>query len=492
MGATGGFVGRDAELAALNERLRSALDGTGQVVLIAGEPGVGKTRLAGEIAIQARELGLAHGSGRATEDKGSPPYWPFLQAFRTLGRPAPPELDARDGSPNTTDGSSAHQRFRLFETVTDSLVAEAESGGLLLTLDDVQWADPASLLLLVHLAMALPAAPARMLVLVTYRDTETTGQEHLRTAIGSLARESAVTRLRLTGLSESEVAAHLAGVTGWAVPTTVAAAVCRRTQGNPFFVGELGRVLASSMDGHLPEGVRAAVHDRLARLSTACREMISAAAVLGSTVDPAAVADATGASLVDVLTALDEATKAGIVTEARHFAHDLIREAARHELPTAQRLTVHHRLAAYLGKRADADGRVAEVAYHHLESLPAGDPEAAVVWAERAADRAAVQYAWEEAANLYQRALQAATAHNLADPARQCRMWLAIAAAQVRSFGVAEARESLLEAVRLARGLGDHESDRPGRADHGGRLRSPLERGPSRGLSQRRWARLFP
>ncbi len=270
----------------LENRLRAAHAGEGQVVLVSGEPGVGKTRLAEETAGQARELGFAVATGRAVEDDGSPPYWPFRQVFKALGQPAPAQLS--DPDPTVPSGGSPQERFRLFEAVTDELVGAAGPAGLFVLLDDIQWTDSASLRLLVHLSMA--AARSRLIVLATYRDTETAGQEPLRAAVTALAREPAVTRLPLTGLSEAEVETHLSGVVGWAVPATVAAAVCRRTQGNPFFVGELGRVLLSSVDGQLPDGVRDAVRDRLARLSPSCRAVVSAAAVLGSDVDPAALA----------------------------------------------------------------------------------------------------------------------------------------------------------------------------------------------------------
>ncbi len=452
------FVGREPERARLEERLRAALGGEGQVVLVAGEPGVGKTRLADEAATRARALGVVVAAGRATEDEGSPPYWPFLQVFRALGREPPAEMSPRLADATVPGGGSPQRRFRFFEAAADALVAEAEPGGLFVVLDDVQWADSASVRLLVHLSTAM--ARSRLMVLVTYRDTETAGQEQLRAAVAALARETVVTRMRLTGLTEAEVATYLSGVTGWEVPVSVASAVCRRTQGNPFFVGELGRLLTSSLDGQLPDGVRDAVRDRLARLSPSCRGVVSAGAVLGSEVDPVALASATGLAFDDVLTALDEAAAAGIVIghDGRRFAHDLIREAARLELPTPERLALHRRMADYLVGRGDADLRVAEVAFHRLESLPAGDPAQAVAWAERAAEHARAQYAWEEAAALYRRALDAATAHDLAGPARRCGLLLAMADAQVRSFGVADARDTLLEAARIARQIGDAES----------------------------------
>jgi DNA-binding CsgD family transcriptional regulator len=348
------MVGRVPERAMLSACLRSALDGRRQVVLVSGEPGAGKTRLAEDAVDQARELGLACTLGRASEDEGSPPYWPFLQAFRGLpGRP-PARLPGGllDGD---EPAGSARERFQLFEVTAEALVAAAEPGGLLIVLDDLQWADAATLGLLVHLATGV--TPARLAVVGTYRDTETVGQESLRTAVAALAREASVTRIRLSGLDEAEVGTHLATVAGWQLPDPVVAAVWRRSRGNPFFVGELGRRLASAGDGQLPEGVRDAVRDRLGRLSPRCRGTVAAAAVLGSEVDPVAVAHVTDTDLGTVLASLDEASVAAILTAApaRRFAHDLFREAARLDVPTVERLTLHQRMAEHLRSRHDAE-----------------------------------------------------------------------------------------------------------------------------------------
>jgi DNA-binding CsgD family transcriptional regulator len=451
------LVGRVAERALLAGCLRATLDGRRQVVLVAGEPGAGKTRLAEEAIDQAGELGVTCAVGRASEDEGSPPYWPFLQVLR--GLPGRPPVELGGGPAGAAEpAGSARERFRLFEVTTEALVAAAEPTGLLMVLDDLQWADPATLRLLVHLATGV--SPARLMVVATYRDTETAGQESLRTAVAGLAREASVTRIRLGGLGEAEVAAHLAAVTGRPVPGPVAAAVWRRTRGNPFFVGELGRLLASGTEGELPDGVRDAVRDRLNRLSPPCRALVAAAAVLGSALDPVAVAHVTGTELGTVMAGLDEASVAAILTTvpARRFAHDLFREAARLDVPTVERLTLHRRMAEHLGARGDGDTRVAEIAFHWLESLPTGDATRAVVWTERAADRAMTQLAWEEAATLYRRALDAGDTHGVLAAPDRCRLLLAEARAQVRAFDLDNARRSLLAAVDVARATADVES----------------------------------
>lgn len=449
---SGQFVGREQERDLLDVTLRAARAGTGHLVLISGEPGVGKTRLAEEAAALAWAEGTRCGWGRTSEEEGSPPYWPFRQIMRMLDSSGPVLFGPTAGAARAE--TAAQARFRLFETVTDAFRSAAEPAGLLLVLDDIQWADPASLQLLAHLARGV--SDSRVAVVATYRDTETAGQEPLLATLAALAREPSVTRLRLVGLTEAEVGIQLAQVTGWKVPPSVAAAVCRRTRGNPFFVKEMGSVLASSADGKLPDGVRDAVRGRLARLSPECRALVSTAAALGSEMDPAALAAVRGRDLGVVLAAVDEAVAAGIVGEgpAHRFTHDLIREAARLEVSTAERLALHQAMAGYLTERGDAAGRAAKVAHHWLEALPAGDPVQAVAAVERAVAQAMAQLAWEEAESLCRRAL-AALATSRLSRADRGRLLLARAGAQVRCYDVEGARQSVLTVAEIARDLGD-------------------------------------
>jgi DNA-binding CsgD family transcriptional regulator len=447
----------------------AALAGEGQVVLLAGEPGIGKTRLAEEIAEAALARSMPCCWGRATDEEGSPPYWPFRQILRGLDDAVLAAAAAELAliSPEVATGAppgspvDVQERFRLFEAVTAVLVAAAAPEGLLVVVEDIQWADPSSLQLLAHLARGVAAS--RLVMLVTYRDTEVGGRDALREALAALGREPVVTRVRLVGLTEPEVGAHLMQVTGRRMPAAIVAAVSRRTSGNPFFVAELGRLLAGSAAGAddaagLPEGVREAVRERLSRLTASCREVVSAASVLGSHVDPGCLAAVTGREIGAVLTAVDEAERAGILTGPGgcRFAHDLVREAARLELATAARLRLHQRIAGYLMGRADVGARLAEVAFHVLESLPIGDAALAVTWAERAAEQAMGQLAWEEAADLYGRAGAAASGTELG-PAYRCRLLLGRARAQVRAYDMRAARESALAAAEVARGAGDRQ-----------------------------------
>jgi DNA-binding CsgD family transcriptional regulator len=443
----GVFVGREHERALLDVRLKAALDGDGQVVLIAGEPGVGKTRLARDLV---ERTGVRHSWGRCAEGEGSPPFWPFRQVVDGIGGASTLWRPQSYGEDSVED--PAQHRFRLFAAVTELLVAAAEPDGLLLVLDDLQWADPGSVHLLAHLTREL--ARSRLLVVGTFRDTETTGRPALRAALASLSGEPAVTRLALAGLTEPEVAVQLAEVAGGPVQSGAVAAVFRRTRGNPFFVSELGRLWnGSGVPEELPTGVRDAVRGRLGRLSPACRSVILQAAVLGSELDPAALAATADRPLLDeVLAGIDEATDAGILGD-RRFAHDLIRETAVLEVGTAQRLALHQRMADYLATTGDADLRVGQIAFHLLEALPAGDTASAIAWTERAARQATAQLAWEDASAWYGRALEVGHL----DPLHRARLLLARGQAQVRAYDVDGARQSVLAAAAVARDIGDGE-----------------------------------
>jgi DNA-binding CsgD family transcriptional regulator len=427
------FVGRRAELALLRRHLTAG----GRVVLVGGEPGIGKSALVAEAAARS---GLPWCAGRAVEDEGSPPYLPFRQAVRGLrGRgilPAgPDELVPAGGD-----------RYRAFDDVVTLLRRAAEPAGLVLVLDDLHWADPASLHLLRHLTRDI--AGSRLTVLATYRPTEPAAA--LADALATVSTEPAVHRLALDGLAGTEVAALLEAELGRAVPADVAGAVRDRSGGNPFFVAELARLL--DRDGHargLPDGVRDAVRARLRRLPTEARTAVETAAVLG-TVDPTALAATTELDGPAVLDALDAARPAGLLTVAG-FSHDLVRETARAAVPSRRRHTLHHRWAQVLRARPDAAERLAEIAHHLLEALPVGDPAEAATWAERAADRASGQLAWEQAAALHEQAAAAAADAGLG-PETRVRLLLAAARGRLRGYDMPNTRRLVLAAGDAARG----------------------------------------
>lgn len=446
MDVGGTFVGRVRELDLLGARLDEARGGRGQLVLVTGEPGIGKTRLAEELGRHAEAIGMPLGWGRASEDEGSPPYWIFRQLTRSTSRAMPGLLTG-----GAAIGEPAEARFEAFEALADDLRAAAEARGLLIVLDDLQWADAASLAVLVHLARGI--GRSRLMIVATYRDTETTGREALSAALSALARESNLSRIRLVGLTQAEVERQLSLVTGTSVPAELAVLVSQRTGGNPFFVTELGRLTGSPRHA-LPDAVLDTVRGRLARLSGPCRQLIATVAALGSELDPAALAEVAERPVAQVLADLDEAAGAGVVADSDgwRFGHDLIRESARLDLPTAARLTAHARLAACLESRTDPTSRASEIAYHWLESLPVGDPARACEWAERAADQALGQLAWERAAQLYRRARETGARLTAADRIRLLRRQ---GVAHLRGGDVQAGSAALNAAAEAAREAGD-------------------------------------
>ena len=248
MGSGPAFIGRTPELALLAAQVSAAGGGEGRVVLIGGEPGIGKTRLAGEAAARAAAAGMACVRSRAIQDEGCPPYWLFRQEIRGVTAIHEPNEAQRAGLAFLAPGTQSHmprpdglaeRRFQLFESVREFLVDAAADSGLLVVFDDVHWADAPSLRLLRHVATGIGAS--RLLLLAIYRDTETGGRDELTAFLGALTREDGVSRIRLTGLSQHEVACQLAAVTGGEVAPDLAVAIGRRTHGNPFFTAELGR-----------------------------------------------------------------------------------------------------------------------------------------------------------------------------------------------------------------------------------------------------------
>jgi class 3 adenylate cyclase len=346
------FVGRDAERAWLSAALDSALGGQGQLVLIAGEAGIGKTRVAEELAAEARAREVRVVWGRCHEAEGAPAYWPW--------RPALPELAeaaAGDGPAAQLDPEMA--RFRLFDAMTASLREAAADTGLVVVLDDLHWADRASLLLLEFVAREL--AGSRLLLVGTYRDVEVDRRHRLSGTLAELFRQPVTSCLTLGGLEQGQVGRFIANVAGIDPAADLVAALHGQTEGNPYFVSELVRLLAAEhrleasglLGGGVPEGVRHVIGRRLNRLPEAVNACLAVACVQGREFDLDVVARAAGLPSDEVLDALEEAMDARLVTEGTRpgrfrFAHALVRETLYDELPVRRRRRLHDQVGAAL------------------------------------------------------------------------------------------------------------------------------------------------
>jgi DNA-binding winged helix-turn-helix (wHTH) protein/tetratricopeptide (TPR) repeat protein len=475
----GVFVGRERTLEQLERALSAALGGRGSLVLLAGEPGIGKTRTAEELARIARERGARVLVGRCFEGEGAPAFWPWVQVLRELAASDPallrgegagelaqlvPELRGRAAAPASVAGEQA--RFRLFDAFTGLLRRRAQQAPLVLVLDDLHWADEASLLALQFLAPELRSFA--LLVVATYRDVDVRRDHPLSRLLGALARVPACERIALRGLEPPEVAALVEAVAGRAPAAQLARTVHEMTEGNPFFVFEVARLLAESEPAAsgaalaLPQSVRDAIGRRLDALSERSNELLRTAAVLGRGFDVALLARLAEQAPDALLDPIGEALAAGILVEDEErmgrfaFAHALVRQTLYDELRAPQRVRLHRRVAEALeaAYAASAEPPLSELAHHWFEAAPGGGGERAIASACRAAERAHALLAYEESARLYEQALEALGIAAPEDAAPRFEL-LAAAGAEHAAAGAREsARARYRTAAGIARGLG--------------------------------------
>ena len=490
------LVGRGRELAQLDAALESALAGRGSLVLLTGEPGIGKTTLAREFVEHASARGAGWAWGSCWDGGGAPAYWPWVQVGRALARSADratlraalgpgapwiagllPELSEALGTPaRPSELHSDQARFRLFDALATLLATAAEQQPLVIVLDDLHWADASSLLALEFVARTLPDVP--LLAIAAYRHAEAHARPELAAPLGGLAR--AATRLPLEGLGRDEVgqlaavrARGLGGGEGEQIAPQLVTAVHGASAGNPFFVDELVQLLASQGRLHdpcggdlplpLPDGVRDAIRRRLAPLEPPVTQALGAAAVIGGGFRLQTLARVLGESPRAVLALLELPLRGGIVLAGRDpgrfgFAHALVRDTLLESLGATRRARLHLVVAEALeeGYGDELEAHLAEVAHHYLQAATEGGAERAVDYAARAAQRAVVQFAYEEAARLYERALDVA-ASLPADEPRAWQLAQGLGEARMRAGDVDGALQALRAAGEHARRLDDPE-----------------------------------
>jgi tetratricopeptide (TPR) repeat protein len=481
--AAGVHVGREREVDELCEAADLALAGRGQVVLISGEPGIGKTRLAEELTTYAHLRDALVLWGRCYEGEGAPAYWPWMQVIRAYSVDHDPGALAETMGPGAADiaqvvsevrrrlpGLKApaevgteQARFRLFDSVTTFLVSASLREPLVVVLDDLHRADRPSLMLLEFIATQL--SDARLLVVGTYRDTELHAQHPLVQTLGELARVRPPRRIALGGLTRAQVARYLAMTAGVEPDDTLVDGVHAKSEGNPFFVAEIVRLL--SAEGRLesppdeiaiPQELRELVGRRLAPLGTDCREALAIAAVIGREFDLGVLQEVAGVRAERLLEALEEAQAARVIAAPSpgryRFAHVLISDTLVDGLPASRRLELHRQVGEAL-ERAFAgrlEPHIAELAHHFLEAAPAGDVGRALRYATAAAEHAGARLAHEEAARLYERALRALDLAP-ADGTTRCDLLIALGEARHRAGAHAQARAAFRQAAGVAREL---------------------------------------
>jgi tetratricopeptide (TPR) repeat protein len=486
--AGGVHVGREREVEELCAAADLAFAGRGQLVLIAGDAGIGKTRLAEELATYAHLRDALVLWGRCYEGKGAPPYWPWVQIVRAYVVDHDPAALAASMGARAADIAQMvsevrrrlpdlepapplapeQARFRLFDSVTTFLVDASRREPLVLVLDDLHSADAPSLLLLEFLAHELGGA--RLLVVGTYCDTELGPRHALTPALGELARAHPPRRIVLGGLTRSEVGRYIAMTAGVDPDAALVDAVHHKTEGNPLFLGEVVRLLGAegrlerfgeepAGDLTIPREVREVLARRLERLSEPCRAALALAAVIGREFHLRvlrAVADLPPERLLD---ALDEAEAARVVTATApgryRFAHGVVGDALAEGVPAGRRLELHRRVGVALEELFSdrLEARLAELAHHFLEAAPAGELDKGLRYAIAAAEHAAGRLAYEDASQLYERALRALELTG-ADGARRCDLLLALGDAYAHGGSVQAARRAFRRAADDARRLG--------------------------------------
>jgi predicted ATPase len=447
------FVGRERELAELRAALDEVSASHGQLFLLSGEPGIGKTRLAEEISNEASTREMRVAWGRSWEGGGAPAYWPFIQILRAcvtdcdgehlmalLGCGASeiarliPELKlslpSLEEAKAASDSESA--RFRLFDAVATLLKNVARNGPLLIVVDDLHDADQPTLQMLRFIARE--TKDARILIIGAYRDAEVRQSPELGKLIGDLIREGRT--VSFAGLSQAEVGEFIELSSAKKADDKLVADLYHATDGNPLFVEGVVRLLAAEgklertgFDGsafRIPDGVRESIRRRLAALSDEANSMLSIASVIGNEFERLLLQRVSGCSSEQIVGQSDEAVRIGVLRPGapgfprQQFAHALIREVLYDDLAANRRIELHGEIGAAIEEiyNRDLKPRWAQLAHHFRAAGVAGK---AIDYSIDAGEAAYRIFAYEDASLSWQTALRLMEEHNT-EPQNQARL----------------------------------------------------------------------
>ncbi len=491
------YVGRVRERELLASAWTQVQQGARRMVLISGEPGIGKTRLASHAAITVHGEGATVLWGAASQDLGAP-YGPWIEALGRYVKGAPEEVltehvaghggeIARLAStlaqrvpdvPAPQQSDSETERYLLFNAVAGLLETAAETGPITIVLDDFQWADRQSLTLLRHVTKTIEGAP--LLLLVTYRDSELDREHPMTDILADLRRVAGVQRIALDGLASEEVAEVMTAAAGHDigdVGSELAAEIAQETDGNPFFVGEVlqhltesgaltvdeqgrWRLQKSIAELGLPQSVRDVVSRRIERLGDELCHILTVASVIGRTFDLELLTRLLDEGEDEILDVLDTALKASVLTESPErvgrfsFSHALINTTLYEQLSATRRARTHSRIAEALEELygPDPGDRLPELANHFSRAVVAADHTKALDYARRAGDRALEQLAPDQALRWFNQALELMGQD--AEESERCELLIGVGIAQ-RDLGDPAFRTTLLEAAAIARRVGN-------------------------------------
>ena len=437
------FVGRRREMGELAAALEDVLSGRGRLMMLGGEPGIGKTRTAEEFAAYAQEQNARVLWGRCHEQPGMPPFWPWIQAIRSYVREREPEQLRSDmgngaaiiaeivsdinellpGLVRPPDLDSPEQaQFRLFDAITTFLKdVSAQSNALTLILDNLHWSDKPSLLLLEFLSQEL--SDSHLMVIGTYRDVDLSRQHSLAETLGELTRARLFQRVPLRGLSLEDEGQLIQVTSGSRPSQEFVELVHSRTEGNPLFVVEVlrmleqeGGVAQDDADIRIPEGVREVIGRRLNRLTDQCNRALTVASVIGRGFEFTQLLRLVeGVSEDSLLESLEEALSARMIEETPQsvgryqFTHALIQQTLMDELSTTRRVRLSVRIIDMFEELygEDIEARAAELAYHAAEAEAIIGPDKLLHYSIMAGERDLDSYALEDALPHFQRALDA-------------------------------------------------------------------------------------
>jgi eukaryotic-like serine/threonine-protein kinase len=480
------FVDRAHEFAELTAGIDGAFASEGRLLTVSGEPGVGKSRLARQAAAYAEQKGARTLWGRCWEHGGAPPYWPWVQTLRRLiadTEPATlsgwlgtdaaeiaqiaPEIRERLGElpepPSAELAQPEKARFRLFDSVVSFLRRGAETQPLFIILDDLHAADPTSLMMLV--AVSRQIRTMRATIVGTYREIEVKHLPDLAALITEAEREGLVLPLR--GLGEPHIGEFVERTWGVRAASSFVHLLRDMTAGNPFFLHEVLRQMAA--DGQLaagapeaparlnvPRGVSEFIKRLMQPLPDDARQTLDIASVLGREFSLHALAAATDKEPDILIDGLDRAVALDLISErggaGRYaFRHALIREALYDSLPAARRRALHRAAANAIRTLNLEPPPFAEIAYHYCQSASPADADLAADYSRRAARAAERQLAYEEAAQHLRNAINALALKPGGDEPLRTELLCDLGEAQARAGDLAEARQTCLSAIELAR-----------------------------------------
>lgn len=501
------FIGREDELQALAAAMDNVRAGHGRSLVVAAEPGMGKTRLVLEFRRRAASSGALVVIGRCHEGDGAPVYWPWVQVLRVCAQACDDNVLLQHLGPGASDivqvlpelcerlpqvvaaaadGDPEQRRFRLFDAFAGFLRRVAGERPLVVVVDDLHWADKPSMLLLQFLVREL--AEARVLLLSTTRVGEVGPRHPLHAVLLALKRLPQHRSLTVGGLKADEVHRLLEAMAGGHLPTAFAHGLAQVTEGNPFFVTESFRHLveqgllvregerwvprAEGLHVRLPDSVREVLGRRLDRLSDTCLIALRIASVLGREFDAAQldrIADLKPGRLASALAEAVEAKVLQALPAARRysFAHALMREALYEQIRERDRAALHCRAGEIIEQQlkdersptgaaiADRDARLPELAHHYFRGMSADTVDRAVAYCLRAGEWSIRNLAYEEATRQFERALRALDRQGADRAPERARLLLRLADSLRRSAETQRAEECYIAAATLAEREGE-------------------------------------